>query len=830
MNMKTRLIAILLTAVMLFGLLPVVGYGDGAENKLYEFAGSGDMPQLPGGYGENNDQPPVGTGEEDEPTEPGTVKNEPTPSDGRTAVTMELEHILNGIADINETIYMTITIRKQNEDGHGHSFFWPDPLILHNGNEVGEALSMGGCFRCIVEASELGYGVHELVVSYPGNEEFAPCKLTVRVTVRQKLKPNVVNWYPNAAKTGEPFTFGGQLVDENGAPIAGSSLRIWVPIYIGYANGSYFKVVTDENGLFSCDVPRSINEEGTLEVIVRPDDDVNLLNVDNYRYIRFSNTVYTVNASALPAEAGVVSGAGTYASGDEVNLTAAANPGWIFKGWRFDGSNVTVQNNPYTATAKNMTATAVFEAIPAKHIELVSHPDFEPYTVYTGRELIVRGRLTDDAGNTAASVGKVRAGWDTPDTGEVLDVVHGEFTYTAVPTESGIRYLWFTYYDENDNIRFAVNVRFDVCENYITGVELNGENFKTEYQYGEELDLTGLFLLISRIDGSVESAPVTENMIFRFRPEYLGEQPLKIRYVDEDDFPRFFEITVRVTEEQRYFTVSFVTGDVCPAPAQRSTEWNDYFGNVLGEAAHVSPANTDEYEFLGWYSDEDCTENANYYTHVSGDVTLYALWNGPKALITEAEIVVSQPKAGDHVKFYSAYDENSDSLASCGVALGEDSVGKVKIVHAFWTPILENFDWNDPAWHTFIPGVAYELELALEPEDDGSIFKGHQSAYDEDYNFDPDKAFALTVNDLYDQNAISFVGSSYACVTLTFRVHPTVPGDVNKDGKVTIGDVTFLLNGLAGGAIDDLIADVDGSGALSIGDVTALLNILSQKQ
>ena len=53
-------------------------------------------------------------------------------------------------------------------------------------------------------------------------------------------------------------------------------------------------------------------------------------------------------------------------------------------------------------------------------------------------------------------------------------------------------------------------------------------------------------------------------------------------------------------------------------------------------------------------------------------------------------------------------------------------------------------------------------------------------------------------------------------------------GDVNGDGKVTIADVTSLINGLlvgnAGGLGD--VADVNADGTVNIADVTALINHL----
>ena len=57
-------------------------------------------------------------------------------------------------------------------------------------------------------------------------------------------------------------------------------------------------------------------------------------------------------------------------------------------------------------------------------------------------------------------------------------------------------------------------------------------------------------------------------------------------------------------------------------------------------------------------------------------------------------------------------------------------------------------------------------------------------------------------------------------------VPPTQVGDVNRDGKLSIADVTTLINMLLSEAEYDEIADVNGDGKMSIADVTALINIL----
>ena len=60
-------------------------------------------------------------------------------------------------------------------------------------------------------------------------------------------------------------------------------------------------------------------------------------------------------------------------------------------------------------------------------------------------------------------------------------------------------------------------------------------------------------------------------------------------------------------------------------------------------------------------------------------------------------------------------------------------------------------------------------------------------------------------------------------------IHPSMRGDVNGDGKVSIGDVTSLINYLLSSdasAVNTDAIDVNNDGKVSIGDVTELINML----
>ena len=88
------------------------------------------------------------------------------------------------------------------------------------------------------------------------------------------------------------------------------------------------------------------------------------------------------------------------------------------------------------------------------------------------------------------------------------------------------------------------------------------------------------------------------------------------------------------------------------------------------------------------------------------------------------------------------------------------------------------------------------------------------------------ETFLYRVKALYTDGTES-TWSNTEMVTLRESVHDYDLGDVNHDGKVSISDVTDLINRLlSGNGGCDICADVNGDNAINISDVTALINLL----
>ena len=64
----------------------------------------------------------------------------------------------------------------------------------------------------------------------------------------------------------------------------------------------------------------------------------------------------------------------------------------------------------------------------------------------------------------------------------------------------------------------------------IKTITLENNNFKTNYKYGENLNLSGLSLKVTKESGETTTVPITSGMISGYNPNKLGNQTLTINY------------------------------------------------------------------------------------------------------------------------------------------------------------------------------------------------------------------------------------------------------------------------------------------------------------
>ena len=85
-----------------------------------------------------------------------------------------------------------------------------------------------------------------------------------------------------------------------------------------------------------------------------------------------ASIIYTITATANPAEAGSVSGTGDYVQGETATLIATSNAGWIFQSWTENGTVVST-NSIYSFTVNsNRTLVANFTELTGNVMTLVS--------------------------------------------------------------------------------------------------------------------------------------------------------------------------------------------------------------------------------------------------------------------------------------------------------------------------------------------------------------------------------------------------------------------------------------------------------------------------
>ena len=108
-------------------------------------------------------------------------------------------------------------------------------------------------------------------------------------------------------------------------------------------------------------------------------------------------------------------------------------------------------------------------------------------------------------------------------------------------TQVGAQTVTITYTDNENNVHtqtFGVRVEYS-----IKTITLENNNFKTNYKYGENLDLSGLTLKVTKESGEISTVAVTTGMISGYNPNKLGSQTLTINYEGKQ-----FTIVVNVVD------------------------------------------------------------------------------------------------------------------------------------------------------------------------------------------------------------------------------------------------------------------------------------------
>lgn len=128
--------------------------------------------------------------------------------------------------------------------------------------------------------------------------------------------------------------------------------------------------------------------------------------------------------------------------------------------------------------------------------------------------------------------------------------------------------------------------------------------------------------------------------------------------------------------------------------------------------------------------------------------------------------------------------------------------------------------------------LASAMDLSSESYDESKLSLTHNAKGNAKIEKSYDEATGILTITVKGEDCVSdgLYGANlnnYHTYTIQFKTYDK--GDVNKDGTVSIADVTALVNMILGKTDKNEMADVNADGDVSIADVTALVNIILGK-
>ena len=140
---------------------------------------------------------------------------------------------------------------------------------------------------------------------------------------------------------------------------------------------------------------------------------------------------------------------------------------------------------------------------------------------------------------------------------DTLDVTNGEILVTRQTGEPEVKEItqdMVTGFDSSkENTKLPLKVTYtengetketsyDVSvKDTVTSISIKANPSKTEYRYGESLDLTGATISVVKGSGTTD-IPITDNMVSGYDPTTVGKQTVKVSYGGKDTT---FDVTVK---------------------------------------------------------------------------------------------------------------------------------------------------------------------------------------------------------------------------------------------------------------------------------------------
>ena len=140
---------------------------------------------------------------------------------------------------------------------------------------------------------------------------------------------------------------------------------------------------------------------------------------------------------------------------------------------------------------------------------------------------------------------------------DTLDVTNGEILVTRQTGEPEVKEItqdMVTGFDSSkENTKLPLKVTYTEngetketsyevsVKDSVTSISIKANPSKTEYRYGESLDLTGATISVVKGSGTID-LPITDNMVSGYDPTTVGKQTVKVSYGGKDTT---FEVTVK---------------------------------------------------------------------------------------------------------------------------------------------------------------------------------------------------------------------------------------------------------------------------------------------
>ena len=140
---------------------------------------------------------------------------------------------------------------------------------------------------------------------------------------------------------------------------------------------------------------------------------------------------------------------------------------------------------------------------------------------------------------------------------DTLDVTNGEILVTRQTGEPEVKEItqdMVTGFDSSkENTKLPLKVTYTEngetketsyevsVKDSVTSISIKANPSKTEYRYGESLDLTGATISVVKGSGTTD-IPITDNMVSGYDPTTVGKQTVKVSYGGKDTT---FEVTVK---------------------------------------------------------------------------------------------------------------------------------------------------------------------------------------------------------------------------------------------------------------------------------------------